>query len=64
MEPMKKAQNLLAGQYANAFILVEDTDGNLFWEGSQIFGEGACRKFIREITEPDEFVISPDDEGE
>lgn len=64
MEPIKKARAILAEKYANVFILLENGDGQLEWEGSDIFGEGACRKFIREMTEPEDFIVMPEEDDE
>lgn len=65
MDALDKAKSLLATEFSNVFILIEDAEGNLLWGGSNLFGEGACRRFIREITRNEvEYEIDPEDEGD
>lgn len=64
MDSLDKAKNLLATQYSNVFILIEDADGCLFWAGSELFGEGACRKFLRSATGDLEIIYESDEDDE
>lgn len=64
-DTLKIAQNILAQKYSNMFIMVEDADGDLYWAGSNIFGEGASQKFLRIIKGEDtQIVFEPRDDDD